>query len=134
MLQSAKKRILGIGILKEPSGNDPSYSPERVKQEVQDELTKLREAGFEVTLYFADSKSIESAMPEVKRHLDSGPWDGVSIGYGLRGDTAYTPLFEEIVNAVVTETGREDGENVPKFMFTSSTGDIYDAAIRVLGN
>lgn len=124
-----KRKILGIGILKESSSQDPSYSPERVKHEVDQELARLQEAGFEFTLYFADSKDTGAALPAVRELLRGLTWDGVSIGFGLRGDTEYTALFEDIVNTVVAEAQGP----VPKFMFTSSTTDIYDAAIRVLG-
>ncbi|KAL1862925.1 hypothetical protein Daus18300_008255 [Diaporthe australafricana] len=129
MAASSKRKILGIGILKESSSQDPSYNPERVKQEVDQELARLREAGFDFTLYFADSKDIDAALPAVKDLVRGSSWDGVSIGFGLRGAIEYTALFEDIVNAVATESQGY----VPKLMFTSSTTDIYDAAIRVLG-
>lgn len=129
MATAPRKKILGIGILKESSLQDPAYSPERVKQEVDQELARLQEAGFEFTLYFADSKDTGAALPAVKELLRGSTWDGVSIGFGLRGAIEYTALFEDIVNAVVSEAQGP----VPKLMFTSSTTDIYDAAIRVLG-
>lgn len=129
MATSPTRKILGIGILKETSSQDPAYSPERVKQEVDQELARLREAGFDFTLYFADSKDTGAALPAVRELLRGSKWDGVSIGFGLRGAIEYTALFEDIVNAVVAEAQGP----VPKFMFTSSTTDIYDAAIRVLG-
>lgn len=124
-----RRKILGIGILKESSSQDPAYSPERVKQEVDQELGRLRAAGFEFTLYFADSKDTGAALPAIKELMRGSTWDGVSIGFGLRGAIEYTPLFEDIVNVVVAEAQGA----VPKFMFTSSTTDIYDAVIRVLG-
>lgn len=124
-----RRRILGIGILKESSSQDPGYSPERVKQEVDRELGRLRAAGFEFTLYFADSKDTGAALPAITELLRGSTWDGVSIGFGIRGAVEYTALFEDIVNVVVAEAQG----SVPKFMFTSSTTDIYDAAIRVLG-
>lgn len=129
MSHPLRKRILGIGILKEGSQQDPTYDPERVKREVGEEFARLQESGFEMTLYFADSKAIEKCMPEVKQYLRDASWDGVSIGFGLRGDIEYTALFEEIVNAVVAESKGP----IPKFMFTSSTTDVYNAAVRVMG-
>lgn len=129
MATAPRRKILGIGILKESSSQDPSYSPERVKQEVDQELARLREAGFEFKLYFADSRDTGAALPAVRELLRGSTWNGVSIGFGLRGDIEYTALFEDIVNAVVAEVQGP----VPKLMFTSSTTDIYDAAIRVLG-
>lgn len=129
MATAPRRKILGIGILKESSSQDPSYSPERVKHEVDQELTRLRQAGFEFTLYFADSKNTSAALAAVRELLRGSKWDGVSIGFGLRGAIEYTALFEDIVNAVVAEAQGP----VPKLMFTSSTADIYDAAIRVLG-
>ncbi|POS69687.1 hypothetical protein DHEL01_v211918 [Diaporthe helianthi] len=124
-----KRKILGIGILKESSSEDPAYSPEKVKREVDRELEKLQEAGFEFTLYFADSKNTGAALPSIKELLRGSTWDGVSIGFGIRGAIEYTNLFEDIINTIVLEVQGP----VPKFMFTSSTTDIYDAAIRVLG-
>ncbi|KAH8757290.1 hypothetical protein F5883DRAFT_568536 [Diaporthe sp. PMI_573] len=124
-----KRKILGIGILKESSSQDPSYSPELVKQEVDQELERLRAAGFGFTLYFADSRDTGAALPAIRELLRGSAWDGVSIGFGLRGAIEYTALFEDIVNTVVAEAQGP----VPKLMFTSSTTDIYDAAIRVLG-
>lgn len=129
MATSPTRKILGIGILKETSSQDPAYSPERVKHEVDQELARLRDAGFDFTLYFADSKDTGAALPAVRALLRGSTWDGVSIGFGLRGAIEYTALFEDIVNAVVAEAQGP----VPKLMFTSSTADIYDAAIRVLG-
>lgn len=123
------KKILGIGILKEESQQDPTYDPERVKREVDEEFARLQDSGFEMTLYFADSKAIEQSMPAIRQHLRSASWDGVSIGFGIRGEIEYTALFEEIVNAVVTESKGP----IPKFMFTSSTTDIYNAVVRVMG-
>lgn len=131
-MSNSTKRILGIGILKEASDQDPNYHPDRVKQEVNQELARLEEAGFAMTLYFADSPLLEKTLPEIKQHLKNGPWDGISIGFGLRGAVEYTSLFEDIVNMVVTETWGHK-EQRPRFMFTATTTDIYDAAIRVLG-
>lgn len=124
-----KKKILGIGILKESSSQDPAYSPERVKQEVNLELERLRAGVFEFTLCFADSKNTDAALPAIRELLKGSTLDGVSVGFGLRGAIEYTALFEDIVNAVVAETQGP----VPMFMFTSSTTNVDDAAIRVLG-
>lgn len=51
-------------------------------------------------------------VSKLREGHSSKPWDGVILGFGLRGDDAFTPLFEELVNLVK--------ENYPmsKFLFT----------------
>lgn len=65
-----------------------------------------------------------ASLESYKKEITGEKWDAVSLGYGVRGDPALTPLFEQMVNIL--------RENAPetKILFTSPLGDHVDMVKR----
>ena len=65
------------------------------------EAAKAKEAGFDFHTFLADPQLTNIAM--LKGKLQSQHWDGVTIGFGLRGREEHTELFTRLVNTCVQE-------------------------------
>lgn len=84
--------------------------------------------GVDAELCFVNPDREAQDLGALRDKLAAGPspgggrrhFDGVSIGFGVRGNPEYTPLFEKMVNLV--------RETSPKttFMFTGTTSDHVD--------
>ena len=66
----------------------------------------------------------EQGMTPLIDELSLKRWDGVVIGFGVRGNSDLTVFFEQIVNVV-----REHAPTA-KLLFNSSPGSTLDAAKR----
>lgn len=120
--QPASKAILTFGV-RSNSGNSEST----IAQHVAQQTALAKEAGFEVETCYVDAQDISKAVDDIKKAIKSRPqWDGVMIGFGVRGDPAHTPLFELAVNTCIEEV-----RPTPKFAFNVSPNSTVEALIRV---
>lgn len=96
--------IMGLGrFLK----NRPEFgSAEAVKQKVLADMEKTRNAGFECVNCDMNPEDPSETLHRLRDQLRSQPWDGVLIGFGVRGNVELTPLFEAAINLCVEETPR----------------------------
>ncbi|ETN42343.1 uncharacterized protein HMPREF1541_01497 [Cyphellophora europaea CBS 101466] len=88
-----------------------------------------------------DEPDPERGVPALKRALQGTKWDGVLIGWCLRGSKEYTPVFERVVGVVVGEVvrrrvegsqGGEDGGM--RVMFCEGPDDLVNATLRTFGD
>lgn len=97
--------------------------PEMIRNGLEALDSELTDAGYDYKSVFAspdDPRSIQAYIDALKsRH-----WDGVIIGFGVRGNPKLTVYFEMLVNMVV--------EHSPgtKLLFNSSPDSTLDAAKR----
>ena len=125
------KTLLVSGLA--PVQGEPSYkglSADEMHALLATEMGKLREAGFEPTLHLVDAKS-PSKIEDFKATLAEKRWDGVSVGFGVRGKPELTELFEDLVNAVI-EVGTKQEGGVPKLCFALAPDGQLPNAKRVL--
>lgn len=65
-------------------------------------------------------------MQDAVEVLRSKPWDAVSIGFGVRGNPAYTSVFEGLVNAVSDYV-----RPVPILLFQARPDGLSESAKRM---
>jgi hypothetical protein len=94
------RKVLAIGI--DPSFVDytamPQFTPEVFRSYIEAQLERLRAAGFDVTSCLIDLGDTAEAV--TAKMLQSGPFDCVLIGAGLRQHGERLLLFEKIINLV----------------------------------
>ncbi|EJN14582.1 hypothetical protein PMI42_01872 [Bradyrhizobium sp. YR681] len=94
------KRVLAIGI--EPGSADdsafPQFTPELVRSYIEAQLSRLCDAGYEVTSCLIDLDLTAEAA--VAAALREERFDCVVIGAGLREPKQRLLLFEKVLNLV----------------------------------
>lgn len=72
------------------------------------------------------TKSNNEHFSAVGDHLKSKNYDGVLIGYGIRGEEKFTDLFTGLVNLIVEKGKGSDGKP-PKLMFALGPDVMVEA-------
>lgn len=126
---SGLKRILTIGLAQAPASADAAHkkmigSPEGHNMRLQTMKKQGKEAGFDLTLVAAKPGDFPTYLREVQELLKSQSWDGIMIGFGVRGTVEYSQFFQDLVNA-----SRELRPEV-KMAFNTSPQDIVECAQR----
>jgi len=88
----------------------------------QTELT-MKDAGYDYKPCYIEPEEGMTPLIDVLKHKH---WDGVVVGFGVRGEPSLTVFFEQIVNVV-----REHSPTT-KLLFNTSPGSTIDAAKRWL--
>ncbi|MCJ1329201.1 hypothetical protein MMC10_005879 [Thelotrema lepadinum] len=130
-MSTSPKTFLVSGLTPQPGAKSyKGLSEPEMHALLSTELQKLRDIGLDPSLHLIDNKST-SAMEDWKAVLSSKRWDGVSIGFGVRGSPELTELFEDLVNAVIEVGGRQEG-GAPKMCFAMGPDTQVPNAKRVM--
>lgn len=98
-----------------------------IAQHVAHQKALAKEAGFDIQPCLVDAHDTPKAVQDIRNAIRSRPqWDGVMIGFGVRGDPAQTPLLELAVNTCIEEV-----RPTPRFAFNVSPSSTVEALIRV---
>lgn len=125
------KKILVVGL---KCGAGPTilanaWSAERVLEVVNSQIALGKMNGFDMINFPVDiTRPRALILEELRDVLATGSWDGVSIGYGIRGKEELTLLFEGMVNIIL-----EKVEPSPKLVFSLRPSNIWDAIKRQYG-
>jgi len=119
----AKKSILVISLVLSPS---PTTSA--MQAAVGAAIKRASEVGYRVESYGVNTADI-NPIQGFRDFLQGRTWDGVMIGWGIRGMQEHTELFEKLVNVA-----SEDVTPTPKFIFSTNPDGFVDAIQRVLDN
>lgn len=122
----SSKRILHIG-LAGPLTNEQStagMTAEWIQGQVNKGAEKARQAGHVVEPTFFDPPNFSEALNKIKKELESGEWDALIIGGGLRATPSLTPQFEQVVN-----TAREAAPKT-RLLFQMAPGDVFETIQR----
>lgn len=98
---------------------------ESIQSKVNSGAQKARDTGlYDVQLTFIDPETFSSSLSELRKELETGNWDALVVGGGIRLAPSLTPMFERIVN-----TAREVA---PKTMllFQMEPGDLCETVVR----
>lgn len=74
-----------------------------------------------------DANDIPTTLKDLKSTIDARKWDGILIGWCIRGNPERTPLFEEVV-AVCRKASQDSAET--KLMFCTGPDNLADATLR----
>jgi len=98
-LAMMKKRVLALGL--DPAVVDPAvlapFTAAQVGAFIEAQLARARERGYEIDSCLVDLG--RTAEASVAQRLDSGPFDCVMFGAGLRAPDSLL-LFERLLNLV----------------------------------
>ena len=104
-------------------------TPEQLRQKIVEQVKQAETTGYivEIKQVRADPDTFPVALQEIKEILRSKHWDGLIIGFGLRGWPKYTEFFEDLVNATIEITPRS------RLCFNSTPDDLYETIVRNFG-
>ncbi|TKA76586.1 hypothetical protein B0A55_04052 [Friedmanniomyces simplex] len=102
-----------------------SYGGEdNIKKIVASLIQQASAAGFDVDTFAFNPQEPEDSIKRLEEKLRSRDWDGMLIGWGLRGNKSHTPLFEAAVNAAREVVPRT------KLMFGNAPDDFFNTLQR----
>ena len=125
-MEDQRKAILSMG-LAQSIHKDHSFGPEYIRQRAQEETKKFEAAGFHHHTHLIENPEDRSnSISEIRKVLNGRRWDGIAIGYGFRGETQLTELFEDTVNACIDVCGPR-----VRFIFPTLPTAHYESAKRL---
>ncbi|CAK1365564.1 unnamed protein product [Cercospora beticola] len=122
-----RQKVLVIGLDLPDGGTGTKPMVQKFsKQMVHDDISNAHTAGYDCTVIDINPSDQEPAKQELQKKLQTQQWDLFVIGFGIRGNRAFTTLFEEIVNACV--------ESSPgtRFGFAPTPDGVFRTIMRVL--
>jgi len=90
-------------------------------------LSHAAGAGYEISNIELDPSNPSSSLARLRERLGERRWDGLLIGFAVRGSKEYTPMFEGAVNLT-----REMAPGT-RLLFGVSPGDLMDTLERSFG-
>jgi len=82
--------------------------------------TQFDNVGFDV-----DPRDRSATIDELRQTLRASDWDGILLGWCLRGYAERTELFEELVDVCVDEKKRST-----KLLFCTGPDNLFEATVR----
>lgn len=117
----SSKAILGIGLT-----SGPGHDEESIRRSIAEQRALALEAGFDVVACtFDPSTSPTTVAGLIRDKVRERQWDGVMLGFGIRGNPAVTELFEVAVNICVHEM-----RPAPRFAFNVTPTTAVEAIVR----
>ena len=116
------KSVLVVGLVLEPS---PAASA--MQAAVGAAIKGAAEVGYQVDATAVNAADVD--LQGFQDFLKGRTWNGIMIGWGIRGVQEHTGLFEKLVNLIIA-----DVKPTPKFIFSTKPDGFVDAIRRVLGS
>ncbi|KAH7310838.1 hypothetical protein B0I35DRAFT_439778 [Stachybotrys elegans] len=92
------------------------------KPKAQDDLSRFESIGFQV-----DPTDESTTLRNLRQKLQEKNWDGVLVGWCLRGHVEFTVLFERIVGILVDQAKVQPDMNI---MFSSGPDNLVETTVR----
>ena len=120
------KRVLHIG-LGGPINNEQvtaGMTEELIRNKVMEGIDNAHKAGHHVQPTFFQPENFLEKLGEVKKELETGKWDALLVGGGMRFTPSLTPQFEQLINtARVASPGT-------RMLFQAAPNDVADTIKR----
>ncbi|KAK3074634.1 hypothetical protein LTR53_002779 [Teratosphaeriaceae sp. CCFEE 6253] len=97
---------------------------EKIAAMIQASIQQANDAGFDVDNFAVNPADPGDSIQRLEDKLRSRHFDGLLIGWGIRGNQEYTPLFEAVVHAAKEVTPRT------KMLFGNAPDDLYNTLQR----
>ncbi|KAK4890289.1 hypothetical protein LTR27_011050 [Elasticomyces elasticus] len=111
--------------VKQDSALIESYGGEaNIKNMIMASIRQANEAGFDVDNIAFNPKEPKDSIRRLEDKLRSQHWAGFLIGWGVRGNKEYTPLFETAVNTA----RRMDPQTM--LLFGNAPDDLFNTLQR----
>ena len=126
------KAILTIGLAHPPPPSmqamlkELGVQPAAIAASAQNSIQKARDAGYDIqsVLITPGQGEASDGVDKLVAKLPERAWDGIMVGFGVRGTPEYTTTFEKVMNLF-----KEQCPDV-KVGFNSRPDDLYDAIVR----
>jgi hypothetical protein len=145
-MSAPKKAILTIALTKHLTGNsiDSAISSDWAAKSTPAQREAFDNVGFDF-----DPTNEAAQLAELEKVLRGRNWDGVMLGWCVRGHVEFTVLFERLVSVVVGEVVRraqireDEGEGMVKgdregerlkVLFSEGPADLWRTAMRGFGS
>ena len=114
---ATQRSVLSMGIT----------APPELQAKLEASTKQALEAGYDFEMIQFDVANLSSEQGRIKEKLLSKRWDGVIVGFGVRGNPELTGIFETLVNTA--------SEILPgiRFGFASSPDDVFPCVVRNFG-
>lgn len=121
---SAPKSILVLSISQYLAGNPIAKSIEAdwAKEKAHKVKHLFNNVGFDV-----DPIDVEGTLEAVRHQLEGRTWDGICIGWCIRGHVEFTVLFEKLV-ALCFEVVKSAPQT--RIMFSTGPDNLVETALR----
>ena len=97
---------------------------ENIKKMITFSIKQANELGFDVADIALNPQDQEGSVRQLEDKLRSQSFDGLLIGWGLRGNKDYTPFFEAAVNTA------KDVAPQTKLLFGNAPDDLVNTLRR----
>lgn len=127
-MSSARRNILILGLgsyVDKHATNITSLTSAGVAAKVSATIAEASTLGFDGESFDVDPDQAEATVHKLREKLAARKWDGVSIGFGVRGQIQFTGLFEDCVNAVIDEAPGA------RFVFSTHPDKVVEGIRRV---
>lgn len=81
-------------------------TPSEIQSKVEADAQRIRESGWDVTLYYMRSEDPQAGLDWLAETLRRETFAGIVVGSGLRLVPPQTELFEKVVNVCRVESPR----------------------------
>ncbi len=93
-MASETRNLLGVGLVTKPIDPEGTMIP--------NEIAKAKSSNCNLDVYEIDaSVGHDEIISGLTQYLKSKKYAAITIGFGVRGNSDLTPLFEKLVNACV---------------------------------
>ena len=123
MTNSNRKSILTISLTRHLTGK----AVEKVLKDEWAKTTQDTSNRFDNVGFNLDPNDTATNLKQLRKELQSRAWDGVLLGWCVRGHAEFTVLFEDVVNLVVEEV-REKPET--RLMFITGPSNLVEGTLR----
>lgn len=122
--------ILTISLARHLVGHDISVVLDRQWSDPKVSLSISSQ--FDNVGFNLDPKSPEDNIAQLKKVLQERHWDGLLLGWCVRGHAEFTEFFEAVVAACVEECIRRDriDSTKPRLVFCTGPDDVVNATLR----
>lgn len=104
----------------------PSLPPD-LQTSLATSLSHAAAAGYEISNIELDPLNPDGSLARLRERIGERRWDGLLIGFAVRGSKEYTPMFEGAVNLA-----REMAPRM-RLLFGVSPGDLMGTLERGFG-
>ena len=127
------KNILTMSLARSLNGESVGGLLEKEWQKSsKSDLERFNNFGFNVDLH-----NFSSSLDELRTDIEGGApegqaWDGLLVGWCLRGYPERTHLFEQVVEVCVDYVAKTkaEGKGETKLLFCTGPEDLYNTTIR----
>ena len=120
----APKSILVIGLTQHLTGSpiEKAIKEDWAKEEAHGIANSFDNAGFNL-----DPKDVPGSLKALQQELQGRSWDGILLGWCIRGHVEFTLLFEEVHSVCC---GAVKAAPQTKIMFSTGPDNLVETVVR----